>query len=326
MGRSATWVPVDNWDLIKDFTSAAQPGLAGAGLYDLSKQLVSNDPQTVEEYPEYGQRMAAVGFAPAVDAFYQRNLAFLGSMAAQLASEAVHDYFNTSSVYVASADHPVGAQIVGRRHDAQRRRRCPRRPRCGPALADRDHGADQHGTHRYHAAKSLLDSLPTQVSSTAAGPLEPVGAWARSIADTCKDDIFGYLRTAAAWGVSPRISRVSQDWAGRPAAQEVWRRSLGQWPDWDNGYGRYVSVLVSGESLYATTPGYVFQLDKATGENPAGYNLLKGYDYGDVELAGDHARVYAGINGWLPRDLPRIPGPQFTTYGTWPRRVLVGHR
>ena len=150
-----------------------------------------------------------------------------------------------------------------------------------------------------------------------------MGTWARSIADTCKDDIFGYLRTAAAWGVSPRISRVSQDWAGRPAAQEVWRRSLGQWPDWDNGYGRYVSVLVSGESLYATTPGYVFQLDKATGENPAGYNLLKGYDYGDVRLAGDHARVYAGINGWLPAISPES-GPQFTTYGTWPRRVLVG--
>lgn len=48
---SATSVPVDNWDLIKDFTSAAQPGLAGAGLYDLSKQLASSDPQTVEEYP-----------------------------------------------------------------------------------------------------------------------------------------------------------------------------------------------------------------------------------------------------------------------------------
>ena len=296
---SATSVPVDNWDLIKDFTSAAQPGLAGTGLYDLSKQLVSNDPQTVEEYADYGQRMAAVGLTPAVDANYQRYLAFLGSMAAQLASGAVHDHFNTKSVYVASAGHPAryqlwgddtmlnGADGAGAAQDAARRSQAAIQELISAGHTD-------------ITQQSLLDSLPTQVSSTATGALQPIETWARSIAATSKSEIFGYVRSAAAWGLSPRISRVSQDWVGRTASHEVWRHSLGDWPAWDNGYGRNVSVLVSGESLYATTPGYVFQLDKATGANPAGYNLLKGYDYGDVRLAGDHARVYAGITGWLP--------------------------
>lgn len=57
--------------------------------------------------------MAAVGLTPATDASYQRYLAFLGSMAAQLASGAVHDHFNTNSVYVASADHPARYQLWG---------------------------------------------------------------------------------------------------------------------------------------------------------------------------------------------------------------------
>ncbi len=298
---SGTVVPVDNWDAIKAFTTAAQPGLAGTPLYDLTQVLASTDPQTVEEYPTYAQRLAAAGLTGASDATYQNYLAFLGSMAAQLASGLVHDHFNHSSVYVASTAQPNAFQLWG-----------------DDTLLNGAAGADatQKAVLRSQQAiedliengattftqQSLLDQLPTRVSSTADAALAPVADWARGLEQQCKNDIFGYLRTAVAWGLSPRINRVSQDTAGRPAASEVWRQRLSSWPAWDNGLGRNVSVLVAGESVYATTPGYLYRLVKATGAEPEGYHNLHadGYDYSDVRLAGDHGRVYCGIDGYLP--------------------------
>jgi hypothetical protein len=112
-----TFLPVADWDLIKNMTVALQPGLAGPTLYDPNRIPLSADPQTADEQLTIGARMRATGVAaegltPQATA-YQNFLTLLTSAAAQLASANLHDYYNANSAWVSSIAQPAPYEIWG---------------------------------------------------------------------------------------------------------------------------------------------------------------------------------------------------------------------
>ncbi len=112
-----TFLPVADWDLIKNMTVALQPGLAGPSLYDPNRIPLSTDPQTADEQLTIGGRMRATGVSaqggtPQATA-YQNFLTLLTSAAAQLASANLHDYYNANSAWVSSIAQPAAYEVWG---------------------------------------------------------------------------------------------------------------------------------------------------------------------------------------------------------------------
>ena len=58
---AGSYLPVEDWAIIKNMTAAIQPAFAGRQLYNPAYQGPSNDPQTVEENTSYDTRRAASG-------------------------------------------------------------------------------------------------------------------------------------------------------------------------------------------------------------------------------------------------------------------------
>jgi hypothetical protein len=115
-----TYTPVPDWDLVKFMTPARQPDLAGRSLYSAFANPTARgdvrDPQTTSEHWSLARRMAVSGVradGSTVEASYKRWLAFLGAGVVQLASNTVHDHFNSESLWVSSVAHPQAFQIYG---------------------------------------------------------------------------------------------------------------------------------------------------------------------------------------------------------------------
>ena len=115
-----TWTPVPDWDLVQFMTLARQPDLAGRPLYAAFTNPAARgdvrDPQTANEHWSLARRMAVSGVradGSTVGGSYKRWLAFLGCGVVQLASNTVHDHFNSSSLLVSSVAHPQAFQIYG---------------------------------------------------------------------------------------------------------------------------------------------------------------------------------------------------------------------
>lgn len=115
-----TWTPVPDWDLVQFMTPARQPDLAGRSLYsafaDPARRGEVRDPQTASEHWSRARRMAVAGVrsdGSTVEASYKRWLAFLGAGVVQLASNTVHDHFNSQSLWVSSKAHPAPFQVYG---------------------------------------------------------------------------------------------------------------------------------------------------------------------------------------------------------------------
>ncbi len=115
-----TWTPVPDWDLVQFMTLAHQPDLAGRPLYSAfdnpSARGAVRDPQTASEHWSLARRMAVSGVradGSTVEGSYKRWRAFLGAGVVQVASNIVHDHFNSSSLWVSSQAHAEPYQIWG---------------------------------------------------------------------------------------------------------------------------------------------------------------------------------------------------------------------
>ena len=115
-----TWTPVPDWDLVQFMKLDRQPDLAGRSLYsgfgNPAARGEVRDPQTASEHWSRARRMAVAGVradGSTLDASYKRWLAFLSAGVVQLASNTIHDHFNTESLWVSSAAAPGAYQIYG---------------------------------------------------------------------------------------------------------------------------------------------------------------------------------------------------------------------
>lgn len=115
-----TWTPVADWDLVQFMTQARQPDIAGRALYsafdDPAARGEVRDPQTAGEHWSLARRMAVSGVradGSTIGGSYKRWLAFLSNGVVQLASNTVHDHFNSSSLWVSSEAHPEAFQLYG---------------------------------------------------------------------------------------------------------------------------------------------------------------------------------------------------------------------
>jgi hypothetical protein len=114
-------MPVADWDLVQFMTEARQPDLAGRSLYSAFANPTARgdvrDPQTASEHWSLSRRMAVSGVradgGSTVESSYKRWLAFLSAGVVQLASNTVHDHFNSESLWVSSVAHPQPFQIFG---------------------------------------------------------------------------------------------------------------------------------------------------------------------------------------------------------------------
>ncbi|WP_380167874.1 DUF4157 domain-containing protein [Jannaschia sp. R86511] len=115
-----TFSSVPDWDLLQFMTLAHQPDLAGRPLYsafhDPNRRGEVRDPQTASEHWSLARRTAVSGVradGSPLGSSYKRWLAFLSVGVVQLASNTVHDHFNSSSLWVSSEDHPQAFQLYG---------------------------------------------------------------------------------------------------------------------------------------------------------------------------------------------------------------------
>lgn len=112
------YVPVADWDRVKQITTTTQPGLAAWQLYNLAAPGGVRDPQTAEEQVTTLARMTMAGVQAQSNgvtqaAAYLNYLAFLNSTVVQSASGVLHDFFNKNSLWVGSAAHPTPYQLYG---------------------------------------------------------------------------------------------------------------------------------------------------------------------------------------------------------------------
>jgi Domain of unknown function (DUF4157) len=105
---SKVFEKVPDWVEVQTLTAARQPGIAAPGLYNPADPGGTRDPQTAEEQGSRDERMAMSGVQPdgpiSRDVAYQNFLTFLNNSVVQSSSLALHDYLNTSGVYVTSKD------------------------------------------------------------------------------------------------------------------------------------------------------------------------------------------------------------------------------
>ncbi|MFI6505353.1 DUF4157 domain-containing protein [Nonomuraea typhae] len=118
---SSVWYNyVARWDdSVKYMTSLRQPGLSARQLYDPEAPGAIYDPQTAEEQASRQARMDMCGVMAdqaTKDLSYDRYLWFMSSMAAQLASGAMHDHYCEKGLWVSSRDHPTPYQVYGDEH------------------------------------------------------------------------------------------------------------------------------------------------------------------------------------------------------------------
>lgn len=274
------YVPVPDWDKVKNMTTGAQPNLAACGLYNRANPGTIFDPQTADEQITLAARMAMTGVTgtpgiPQASA-YTNYLAFLNSTVVQSASGVLHDYFNANSLYVGSVANPTQYQIWG-----------------DDTLLNGGAGVGIASSTAHLSQQALLDIL---------------GSGSTSISVQSVMDCFPSTVTAANGSV------VSlQQWN-----QGLRSQAMGLFPDVHyfvlraQPYIGSVSVDVAGGQVWAQVQGAGWQI--AAGANGAVWGL-SAYDVpgtsdrsvmrwngsGWVTVPGGGLRIAVGIDGlpWL---------------------------
>jgi hypothetical protein len=284
-------VVVQDWDLIKDMTTAKQPGLAGRGLYSPTWAGGSNDPQTAEDQPSYLARRGAVGLAAGgIDATYQKYFAFLSSLITQASAGALHDHYNDVSLWVGSVAHPQAFEIYG--DDTLLS------GGGGAAGINQTSEATQLSQQSIRqlletgstsvTTQQLRDRFPTTVRG-AGNSMLGLEAWNDTQKAYCGASIFpsvlAYVKSWFVGGVSPRIANVSVD-------QDMWPRWSTSLPG--SGFGSTATVLPLGGRVFAASNGFVYELDAISGL--VLHKLALG-GTGETRLAGDSNQLYVGFAG-----------------------------
>ena len=204
---------VKDWDDVRSVTTANQPALMGAPLYDSRCPGPSNDPQAAEEQGDLAARMAATGIQPhgstAREQAYHQYLRFLEATVVQLSSKKIHDHFNEHGLDVTSSRHPGVFRIYGD----------------GKLLSD---GADVGIVAGAVAASravisdiiangqsrtppwEIIDMLPTEVIGSVGRPVS-LPDWHKSDLKKQAPDLFSDARSMFLGIRSPSLGIVSAD-------------------------------------------------------------------------------------------------------------------
>jgi hypothetical protein len=230
-GRGARFL---DHELLSEVTSERQPGLHGPDLYcprpdadgqsmnpsGLPGEPVIGDPQTAAEAPSLDERIRLSGIRGRTGEERQRAylayLTMLRSTAAQFPASVVHDYFNRSSLVVASAaegpgyrlwgDHTLLSEGAGSLAAAR------------SALASRRAIEDLLETGETDiSARQIFESLPDRVET--GGTLVPLPRWHElELRQLCEQDLFSRpgtrLRRAFLSIASSTLGVPSDDYAG----------------------------------------------------------------------------------------------------------------
>ncbi|MDQ5824926.1 MAG: DUF4157 domain-containing protein [Chloroflexota bacterium] len=289
-------VPVADWDRVKNMTPERQPGLAGRQLYAPGYPGPSNDPQTTEELPTYGERMRGTGVVAdgttSQNAAYQNFLTFLSGVITQSASAALHDYYNANSLWVGSVAHPQAYEVWGDdtllsgANGAEGTRNTSEAAQTSQLSIIELLANGQTGI----TVQGLRDRFPTTVMS-AGGSMISLEAWNDSLVPFCESTIFPGLHDIIVRILNPRISVVSRD----QVFVNTWNTSLPS-----TGY-TIVDVVSANNRLYAGSNGYVYDLDPDTGIIRHSVLLTSPVGVGDYEtrLAADGQMLYAGVHGYV---------------------------
>ena len=278
---------VEDWDLIKDITTARQPGLAGRNLYSPAWQGGSNDPQTAEDQPSYLARRATVGLAPTSDiaVTYQNYFVFLSSVITQAASGAIHDYYNDASLWVSSLARPDQFEIYG-----------DNTLLTGVGGAAGINATSEAAQLSQQSITDLIDNGKTSVTAQQLRDHFPTSVrgegntmltleeWNNTQQAYCAKSIFPGVHDLIVGAVSPRIANISVD-------QDMWPRWSTSLPG--SGYD-ITTVLPLGGRVFTASTGHVYELDPISG---LVLRSLAVGGAGDTRLAGDGSNLYVACSG-----------------------------
>ena len=286
-------LPVSDWSWIAGMTPSLQPGLSAPGLYVPGAAGPSSDPQTVEELVTVGARTVGSGVVPSGASgsapVYQDYLAFLSSAVSQLASANLHDYFNDTSAWVTSAAQPTPYEVWG-----------------DYTLLSGANGADGVAATSSTAQlsqQSLTEILADGGTSISLDDIRshfPTGAGATSstVTDIATfaaslqpkavsqfESFWPTLKTVVLRLGSPRLGISSRD-------QNLGDRWYANLPD--TGFTMSETLMV-GQRVFAGSNGIVFELDPGSGRILQHSTVAQAG--GEVRLASDGIRLFAGVNG-----------------------------
>lgn len=310
--------------LLKDMVAGLQPFLAGQWLYDTralyDRELQrANDPQTAQETGSVVARYLTSTLAskPGKSDFetYQSYLAFVTSTAAGLASNDLHDYYNSESLWVAS--------------DARRE---PYRVWGDFTLlsgAGGTAGVDATSMTAQLSQQSLKDILATgstpvtmeQIAANfptkaggSADDVQGLREWAetrRWVAETRFSKIIPTLqRFVAARTLSPTLGVVSVD----QRLARVWSSELS-----GTGATSEAQVLTWQGRVFASASGLVVELDPVSGAVVQKKWFSSTVASDPTRLATDGRNLYVGFAS-------RVYALRLDDLGAgpWPAPVLVG--
>ncbi|HUY99899.1 MAG TPA: DUF4157 domain-containing protein [Thermomicrobiaceae bacterium] len=298
--QAQTALPFPDWERVKRMVVANQPALSGQPLYSPGYPGPSNDPQTVQEYATYAERLRASGVVAdgGLDqaAVYQNYLIFLANAATQISSANVHDYFNDRSLWVSSAAQPTPYEVWG--------------DYTLFSGANGAAGVQQTSDTAELSQHALLDLLSTGSTSTSvqqirdrfptqAGPdgahQQDLQTWSNGLRSFCMNETFpGFLpvlKTLLTGIFSPRLGIVSQD----QDFSNIWYASLPK-----AGYTGVASLAYGGR-VFAGSNGYVYELDPTTGTVLHSLLVTGSIGVGDYDtrLATDGRTLFVGVHGYV---------------------------
>ena len=253
----------------------------------------------VEENTSYDTRRAASGaVAYEVDkqktdvkTAYQQYLTFLSSVIAQTTANAIHDHFNTNSLWVSSVTDTTPYEVYGDNTlftgskgglGAQRTSEAATLSRQSIAEII-DTGTSSITT------TTLRNKFPTKVGDGSASVM-PIEQWVDSKKQWTVDNILennvGFWFKRIATQTFPRIVNLSQD----QEFANKWYTSLPDSEYWQ------VDVTTSGSRLFGASYGRVYELDPEFGKILHNLGLAGGYD---CRIATDGKTAFVGCHGYV---------------------------
>jgi len=290
---------IEDWALFKDITAELQPVLTGRQLYSALYAGLGTDPQTVEEQATYEARLALSGItAYTVDkknvdqkTAYQHYLTFLSSLITQAASNAVHDAFNESSLWVASQSHKTAYEVYG--DDTMFTGTNGAR---GAQITSETAQASQDSINDLltngktnTSTKDLRDRFPTSAGNTK-DTLQPLEQWAFGQEQWAIDHVFTsamFLAKRVLTQVDPRILNFSKD-------QEFalnWTTSLP-----GSGY-YYTQTMMVGDRLFAASNSQLYELSPTNGKVLGSKSITNVND--ETHIASDGKQIFCGVLGYV---------------------------
>jgi hypothetical protein len=326
-----SYLPVEDWALIKDMTTTLQPGLGSARLYGAAYPGPGTDPQTVEEQATYDLRLALSGVTAYQDpdgavedqkTAYQHYLTFLSSVVTQAASNALHDAFNERSLWVASEAHPTPYRVFG-----------------DDTLftgADGSDGAritSEAAQRSQQSIHELLTSGETEITAAeirrhfptragdAAASVDSLETWAFGQERWAIDNVFstaGFGAKRVATQLFPRLLNFSKD----QEFANTWCANL------SNSGFNFADVVMAGDRLFASTNGQGYELRPRNGEVIHQWTIRSNTVAGtpiEMHLATDGSKLYAGHLGYVDAfnldTQARVWSAPMTGLSSWPVHV-----